>query len=68
MDDVNLNNILPRYRSAFDKELETLKNVEVTMKIKSDALPKFCRARERMLLKEYSNLFLILNGLPQYPQ
>ena len=45
MDDVNLNNILSRYRSVFDKELETLKNVEVTMKIKSDALPKFCRAR-----------------------
>ena len=45
MDDVNLNDILSRYGSVFDKELETLKNVEVTMKIKSDARPKFCRAR-----------------------
>ena len=30
------------YESVFDKELATLKNVEVTLKVKSDAIPKFC--------------------------
>ena len=36
VDEVNWNNILSRYKSVFDKELETLKNV---------AIPIFCRAR-----------------------
>ena len=45
VDDVNLNNIISRYKSVFDKELGTLKNVEVSLKIKADAIPKFCRAR-----------------------
>ena len=39
------NNIISRYKSVFDKELGTLKNVEVSLKIKADAIPKFCRAR-----------------------
>ena len=45
VDDVNLNNIISRYKRVFDKELGTLKNVEVSLKIKADAIPKFCRAR-----------------------
>lgn len=40
VDDINLNNILSRYSSTFDKELGTLKNVEVTVKVKSDAILK----------------------------
>ena len=33
-----------RCKSVFDKELGTLKNVEVTLKFKSDAIRKFCIA------------------------
>ena len=40
VDDINLNNIRSRYRSTFDKELGTLKNVEVTVKVKSEAILK----------------------------
>ena len=79
VDNVNLKKILSRYNSAFNNELGTLKNVEANLTVKSDAIPKFCRARpipyalrdrlekelKVLLLKEYSNLFLILNGLPQ---
>ena len=39
-----MNNILLRCKSVFDKELGTLKNVEVTLKMKSETILKFCRA------------------------
>ena len=44
VDNVNSNRILSRYKSVFDNDLGTLKNVEVTLTVKSDAIPKFCRA------------------------
>ena len=40
-----MNRILSRYKNVFDNELGTPKNVEVTLTVKSDAIPKFCRAR-----------------------
>ena len=39
-----MSNILLRCKSVFDKELGTLKNVEVTLKFNSDAIRKFCIA------------------------
>ena len=45
VDNVNLKKILSRYNSAFNNELGTLKNVEANLTVKSDAIPKFCRAR-----------------------
>ena len=58
------------YESVFDKELATLKNVEVTLKVQSDAILKFCTTRpisyalkdrveknlNVLLLKEYQQL------------
>ena len=39
-----MNRILSRYKSVFDNEVGTLKNVEVTLTVKSDAIPKFSKA------------------------
>ena len=44
-DDIDLNNILSRHKSVFNKELGTLKNVEVALKAKSEAIPKYCKTR-----------------------
>lgn len=41
VDDISLNKILSCHQSVFDKVLETLKNDEVTLKIKLDAILKF---------------------------
>ena len=73
VDDVSLNKILSCHQSVFDKVLETLKNDEVTLKIKLDAILKFLepmpyaihlrieleKILNILLLAEYSNLYYI---------
>ena len=45
VDDVKLNNVLLQYKNVFNSELRTIKNVEIKLKTKPDAIPKFCEAR-----------------------
>lgn len=73
VEDVSLNKILSCHQSVFDKVLETLKNDEVTLKIKLDAILKFLepmpyaihlrieleKILNILLLAEYSNLYYI---------
>ena len=42
---MKLNKVLLQYKNVFNSELGTLKNVEVRLKTKPDAIPKFCKAR-----------------------
>ena len=56
VDEINLNNVLSRYKSVFDKKLGTLKNAEVTFKVKSDAIPKFCMHLKIELKKNFNVL------------
>ena len=41
---MKLNKVLLQYKNVFNSELGTLKNVEVRLKTKPDAIPKFCKA------------------------
>ena len=45
VDDVKLRNVLLQYKNVFNSELRTIKNVEVKLKTKPDAIHKFCEAR-----------------------
>ena len=44
VDDLKLNNVLLQQKNVFNSELGTLKNVEVKLKTKPGAIPKFCKA------------------------
>ena len=39
VDDVKLRNVLLQYKNVFNSELRTIKNVEVKLKTKPDAIP-----------------------------